>query len=104
MRVVYWTGPIAWLMLPIYVIGAVSAVLIVLRRLFGRGKVSGEVESQIYYPELRVLETRIRVDNGWPGHRAGQTETTRDRHLQLIGAGNTYALASADQLQVAVAG
>jgi predicted ferric reductase len=34
--------------------------------------VAGRIEALAYYPEVRVLETAIRLEEGWGGHAAGR--------------------------------
>ncbi|HWA48924.1 MAG TPA: ferric reductase-like transmembrane domain-containing protein [Dongiaceae bacterium] len=68
----YWSQPVGWLLAALLVAGTVAALLALAGRI-GRGrKVAGAIESIIEYPELRVLETRVRLQHGWPGHKAGQ--------------------------------
>lgn len=68
----YWSQPIGWLLALLVAAGTVSAVLVLTRRVGGRRTVQGRIVSLQPYPALRVLETRIRLDGLWPGHRAGQ--------------------------------
>ena len=68
----YWSQPIGWLLALLVAAGTVSAVLVLTHRVGGRRTVQGRIVSLQPYPALRVLETRIRLDGLWPGHRAGQ--------------------------------
>lgn len=68
----YWSQPIGWALALLVLAGIFSALIALLRRIGADRKVGGVIESLIYYPELRVLETAIRVQDGWAGHRAGQ--------------------------------
>lgn len=68
----YWTQPIGWLLALLMIGGSVAAVQ-TLRGQIGAGrKTKGAVELTRYYPELRVLETRVALMKGWAGHTAGQ--------------------------------
>jgi predicted ferric reductase len=72
MKAAYWTQPVGWATIGLVAIGSISAVYALLR-LIGLRKLShGTVASAHYYPELRVLETELTVDESWPGHEAGQ--------------------------------
>jgi len=72
MKAVYWTQPIGWATLALVAIGVMSTLIAVLRRFGLRTQATGTVVSTEYYPELRVLETEMKVDGAWPGHEAGQ--------------------------------
>ncbi|MDT3706063.1 MAG: ferric reductase-like transmembrane domain-containing protein [Thiobacillus sp.] len=68
----YWSQPIGWAIGVLMLIG-VWAALVTLSGRIGAGRRSrGHIESLTYYPELRVLETELRMGPGWAGHRAGQ--------------------------------
>src|SRR5574340_262222 len=68
----YWSQPIGWAIGVLMLIG-VWAALVTLSGRIGAGRRSrGHIESLTYYPELRVLETKLRMGPGWAGHRAGQ--------------------------------
>jgi predicted ferric reductase len=73
LRFAYWSQPIGWAVAILLAIGAVGALLSLLG-LIGLGRqAQGVIESIIHYPELRVLETSIRLEKGsWSGHNAGQ--------------------------------
>ena len=68
----YWTQPIGWVMALLVAAGSVSAVLVLTRQVGARRKAGGTVEALLPYPPLDVLETTMRVDPRWRGHRAGQ--------------------------------
>ncbi|MBS0369783.1 MAG: ferric reductase-like transmembrane domain-containing protein [Proteobacteria bacterium] len=68
----YWTQPIGWVMAVLIFAGVLAALLSLTGRIGARRRVGGRIESLTYYPELRVLETAIRLDAGWSGHAAGQ--------------------------------
>jgi len=56
----YWAQPVGWLMALLMLGGTVSAVLVLLNRVGESRKTQGIIESLIYYPDLRILETSIK--------------------------------------------
>lgn len=68
----YWSQPIGVILAGLMLAGSVAAVLVLSGRVGRHRKVQGSVASINYYPELRVLETTIDLNEGWPGHTAGQ--------------------------------
>lgn len=69
----YWAQPVGWVSGAL-LLGGTAAALIALSRRIGAGRnAAGVIEAITYYPELRVLETAVRItDEGWKGHSAGQ--------------------------------
>ena len=59
-------------MAALLLIGTLAALWVLAGRVGAGRKVRGVVESTSHYPELRVLETTIQLQPGWPGHKAGQ--------------------------------
>ncbi|MET0050929.1 MAG: ferric reductase-like transmembrane domain-containing protein [Candidatus Thiodiazotropha sp.] len=68
----YWTQPIGWLMAVTLVAGVVAAVLALSGKVGAGRKVEAEVTGLQQYPELKVLETELTLNEGWPGHAEGQ--------------------------------
>ncbi|MCL4768601.1 MAG: ferric reductase-like transmembrane domain-containing protein [Hyphomicrobiaceae bacterium] len=69
----YWAQPVGWVTAVLLAAGAAAALIALFRRIGADRKVEGVIESTIYYPELRVLETAVRIKDGtWTGHSAGQ--------------------------------
>lgn len=68
----YWGQPVGWILAVLLVAGSVAAVLALLGRVGADRKVPGTIRSLVDYPELRVLESRLELEPGWPGHTAGQ--------------------------------
>lgn len=68
----YWCQPVGWIVAVLLIGGSVAAILTLFGRIGANRKVQGQVESLTYYPELRVLETSMVLQDGWPGHAAGQ--------------------------------
>ena len=67
-----WTQPLGIVMGFLLVAGVVSAVLVLSRQVGKRRQVAGIIEAQHYFPEMKVLETSILLEDGWKGHRSGQ--------------------------------
>lgn len=68
----YWGQPIGWMLAALMAGGSVAAVLVLLNRVGVRRKVQGTVEALTSYPDLQTLETSLQLQDGWPGHAAGQ--------------------------------
>ncbi|EER62045.1 Ferric reductase domain protein transmembrane component domain [Acidovorax delafieldii 2AN] len=68
----YWTQPIGWLLAALMLGGSIAAVLALFGQIGAGSKVQGTIESLTEYPALRVLETTVMLNDGWPGHAAGQ--------------------------------
>ena len=88
----YWAQPVGWAVALLMVAGTAAALIALSRRIGASRRVRGVIESIIYYPELRVLETAIRMDAGWPGHRAGQFAFATSREEE---GAHPYTIASA---------
>ncbi|MCP4456278.1 MAG: ferric reductase, partial [Planctomycetes bacterium] len=54
------------------VAGVVSTFMVLFKRVGRASQVGGTIEILRHYPQMRVLETRIRLKPGWKGHKAGQ--------------------------------
>lgn len=88
----YWTSPIGLLMAPMLAAGSWGAVVVLLRRVAAARQVEASITGLRYYPGVRVLETRLAVPHGWPGHKAGQFAfATAD----AAEGGHPYTIASA---------
>lgn len=68
----YWSQPVGWVMATLLLAGSIAAVLALSGRIGAGRKVQGIIESLTEYPALRVLETTVALNSGWPGHAAGQ--------------------------------
>jgi len=69
----YWSQPIGWVVGMLLLGGTFATLSAVFRRIGADRKANGAIETVVYYPDLRVLETAIRLtDNAWKGHKAGQ--------------------------------
>ena len=68
----YWGQPVGWVLAPLMAAGSVAAVRVLLGRVGARRKVQGTITALRPYPELDVLESRVTLADGWPGHAAGQ--------------------------------
>ncbi|MDD3763111.1 MAG: ferric reductase-like transmembrane domain-containing protein [Nevskiales bacterium] len=91
-RFEYWSQPVGGVLAVLMAGGVVAAALALGGRIGAGRKVRGVIDGLTYYPELRVLETSVRLDAGWPGHAAGQfafvTSTRRE-------GAHPYTIASA---------
>lgn len=72
LKIAYWAHPLGPLLALCLIAGTWAAALSIARRIGWRRRVTGTVSQTTDYPELRVLETEIRLDEGWPGHAPGQ--------------------------------
>jgi predicted ferric reductase len=68
----YWSQPVGWAMAALLAAGTVSAALVLLGRVGASRTAHGVIESLRHYPALNVLQTTLRLDEGWRGHRPGQ--------------------------------
>lgn len=68
----YWSEPIGIVTALLLVGGTLAALQALCLRIGARRKIEGEIQGLIEYPELSVLETHIALQDGWPGHQAGQ--------------------------------
>lgn len=92
LRFRYWTAPAGVVVALLLALGLVSAVRVLAGRVGAQRKVAGRIASLTWYPELRVLETAIDLQPGWPGHASGQFAfVTSDRHE----GAHPYTIASA---------
>ena len=88
----YWLQPVGWLLGALLAGGSVAALWSLFGRIGAGRKVAGQIESLQYYPGLDVLESRIALQPGWPGHAAGQFAfVTSDRRE----GAHPYTIASA---------
>jgi len=88
----YWTQPVGWVLALLLAGGCVAAVVTLAGRIGARRKVPGRIEALTEYPALRVLETTIVLEDGWPGHAAGQFAfVTSDKRQRA----HPYTIASA---------
>lgn len=68
----YWGQPIGVVLAVLMAAGSVAAVLALSGRIGRHRQVDGRVTSIQDYAALDVLETRVVLGPGWPGHAAGQ--------------------------------
>ena len=88
----YWHQPVGWLLAALLAGGSLAACGSLFGRIGAGRRVAGHIESLQYYPGLDVLESRIALQPGWPGHAAGQFAfVTSDRRE----GAHPYTIASA---------
>lgn len=68
----YWTQPVGIVSGALMAAGTLAALLVLTRRVGHSRKVKGVIEEIDLFPELGVMETAIRLENGWKGHQGGQ--------------------------------
>ncbi|MEC4748499.1 ferric reductase-like transmembrane domain-containing protein [Methylomicrobium sp. Wu6] len=71
-RFAYWSQPVGWCMAALMLGGTGAALIALSGRIGASQRTQGRIESLTYYPELRVLETSIQLQDDWVGHDAGQ--------------------------------
>ncbi|MHA6323682.1 ferredoxin reductase family protein [Roseivivax sp. CAU 1753] len=67
-----WTQPLGVVVALLLLAGTGSALLVLTRQVGKRRKVQGTVEDQHGFADMNILETTIRLDDGWTGHKSGQ--------------------------------
>jgi len=68
----YWATPLGLMTALLMAGGAIAAVLALADRIGANRRVSGRIVGLHNFPGVRTLETQIQLDEGWPGHMAGQ--------------------------------
>lgn len=72
MRPDYWPTPFGWATVALSVAGTIASVMSIVRHFRGAPGAEARVVGSRYYPELKVLEVDLAVDERWKGHRPGQ--------------------------------
>ena len=72
MRPEYWPTPFGWATVAMAVVGSIASVYSLVRHFAGFPGAEARVVETTYYPELKVLEVDLEVDESWKGHRPGQ--------------------------------
>ncbi len=68
----YWSQPIGWLTGVLLAGGTFAAIWVLLGRVGAKRKVNGKITSLEQHDDMRLIEVTVKMDEGWPGHRAGQ--------------------------------
>lgn len=68
----YWFQPIGMVMAIALSVGTIAGVWVLSKRVGANRTVVSRIAALTEYPELRVLETTLAMDGGWPGHQPGQ--------------------------------
>lgn len=71
-KVDYWSQPVGWVLAVLLLGGSIAALLALTGRIGAGRRVQGTIVDLNEYPALRVLETAVVLNDGWPGHAAGQ--------------------------------
>ena len=72
MRPEYWTTPFGWSTIAFSVLGSLASIYLLIVRVKGFPTKQATVSSTNYFPELKVLEVNLDINNDWNGHKAGQ--------------------------------
>jgi predicted ferric reductase len=72
LKFAYWAQPVGWLMAGLMLVGSYAAVKVLAGRVGAQRKVRGQVLHTTHYPAVESLETVVQLQEGWPGHAAGQ--------------------------------
>lgn len=67
-----WLSPLGFVTALLLLAGTISAVIVLLRQVGKRHKVTGVIEEQIEFKEMNIMETTLKLQPGWSGHKAGQ--------------------------------
>lgn len=67
-----WATPLGWVVALVLAGGTIAAVLALADRIGAHRRVNGQIIDLRHFPGMRTLETQIQLEDGWPGHRAGQ--------------------------------
>lgn len=68
----YWSQPVGWVLALLMAGGSIAALLSLTGRIGRKHKYQGKISAIREYSELRTLETELILEEGWPGHAAGQ--------------------------------
>lgn len=68
----YWMTPLGAILALLMAGGSIGAVMALLRKRAGGTQVTGRVAGLEKLPALGVVAIDIQLDDGWPGHAAGQ--------------------------------
>ena len=71
-RFAYWSHPLGWCLAALLLAGTWGACMSLSGRIGKHRTVAGTVSGLQHFPELDVLEIRIVLRPGWPGHAPGQ--------------------------------
>lgn len=68
----YWSLPISWFSLAVMALAVLASIYSVFHFAGLTPSTKAQVVTSTYFPEIRVLETILKVDRAWRGHTAGQ--------------------------------
>ncbi|MEM5473364.1 ferric reductase-like transmembrane domain-containing protein [Hoeflea sp. AS60] len=68
----YWISPLGIALALLLAAGSFAAVIVLFRRVAAGRQVSGTIVELLQFPGVKVLESRIKLQPGWPGHQPGQ--------------------------------
>lgn len=67
----YWAQPIGWVMAALLIVGTISAVLVLTKKVGAKNKAEGTVQNLRVLPQSNAVVLTLDVPN-WKGHQAGQ--------------------------------
>jgi len=68
----YWTYVIGWTLAALLAAGCAAAIYILFKRVGRLRQAVGAVEDVTQHQDGRIVSVRIRLEDQWPGHEAGQ--------------------------------
>lgn len=81
MKAAYWSQPVGWVMAMMLFGGSLCALWSLAGRVGAANVVDAHVQQTHKLPTMQVLQTTLVLDEGWPGHKAGQfAYVTFDKH------------------------
>lgn len=72
MEKTYWLQPIGLIVGLLMLAGTVSAIMVLSNMVGRNNKVEGTIESLNHFQSMQVLETVVKLNGNWKGHKAGQ--------------------------------
>lgn len=90
----YWSQAVGWFSGLLLLAGGWAAFVALTGKIAANKQVQGEVIECINYQQLKVMEMRIKLEPGWPGHSDGQFAFLTSDHL---GGAHPFTIASSWQ-------
>lgn len=87
-----WITPLGPLLALLMLGGSLAALISIFGKIGAPRRVTGEIVALRSYPGVHSLETVIRLQSGWPGHKAGQFAFATSNRLE---GAHPYTIASA---------
>ncbi|KGF69221.1 ferric reductase [Hoeflea sp. BAL378] len=68
----YWASPLGVVLSVLLIAGTYASLVVLFRRVAVGRRVTGTIVDLMHFPGVRSIESRIRLQPGWPGHQPGQ--------------------------------